>query len=98
MSLAFARLEHRDNFRIIDQFCGILAEDCELRHLYLERGHHVVFILDVPLSIASGAWVYRLAVVNIIEWGGYGYGLELLAVVVIVEALGLARREIGRPA
>ena len=31
------------------------------------------------------------------EWGGYGYGLELLEAVVIVGALGLARREIGRP-
>src|SRR6266849_4107687 len=65
MSLAFAWLGHRDNLRTIDQVCGILAEDCELRHLCLERGHHVVLILDVPLPIASGAWVYQLAVVNI---------------------------------
>ena len=67
MSLTFARLGYRYNLRTIDQFCGILAEDRELRHLCLERGHHVVFILDVPLPMASGAWVYELAVVNIIN-------------------------------
>ena len=59
MSLAFARFGHRYNLRTIDQVCNILAEDRELRHLCLEGGHHVVFILNVPLPIASGAWVYE---------------------------------------
>ena len=60
MSLAFTGLGHRDDLRTIDQFFGILAEDCELCHLCLEGSHHIVFIFDVLLPIASGAWIYRL--------------------------------------
>jgi hypothetical protein len=60
MSFADAGLGHGDDLRTVDHFMGILAEDRELRHLSLEGGQHVIFILDVLLPIASGARIYRL--------------------------------------
>jgi hypothetical protein len=60
MGLADARLGHRDDLRTVSHFMGILAEDCELRHLSPEGGQHVSFILDVLLPIASGERIYRL--------------------------------------
>lgn len=60
MGSADAGFGHRDNLGTVDHFPGILAKDRKLCHLGLEGRHHVIFILNVPLPMASGARICRL--------------------------------------
>lgn len=59
MRFANGRLGNGDDFRAVDHFALVLAENRDLAHVLLKRGPHVVFILDVLLPIAGRARIYR---------------------------------------